>query len=161
VTLPVPSFGASTGAINGTDAQLIWELVAQISDPKDVLRRYNLDAAGLRSKMKDKMFRAAFREAKSLWESDLNAEDRIRVKARAMAEDGLVVFFKLMKSEDSVAQVKLEAFEKLIKVGELGPKKDKDSGGGKPFSVVINLRNTDKKVVIDGHAIEDQSDEPV
>jgi hypothetical protein len=155
VNLPVPSLGATTGAINGTDAQLIWELVAKISDPKDVLRRYGIDAAGLRAKMKDKMFRAAFREAQNLWESDLNTEDRIQVKARAMAEDGLLTVFEILKSADSIPQLKLEAFEKLIKVGQLGPKKDKEGGGGRPFSVVINLRNTDKKVVIDGHSLPD------
>ena len=41
MSLPsVPIMGGSAVAVNGTDAQMIWELVAQISAPADVLRRY-------------------------------------------------------------------------------------------------------------------------
>ena len=150
MSLPsVPIMGASQVAVNGTDAQLIWELVAQISAP----------AAGLRAKMKDRMFRAAYREAQNLWNSDLNAEDRIKVKARAMVEDSLLTVFEILKASDTIPQLKLEAFEKLMKVGDLGPKKEKD-GGTRPFSIVMQFSNPEKRVVIDGHALENLPAEP-
>lgn len=149
MNLPVKA----TNAINGTDAQLIWELVAEISAPAEVLSRYGLTPATLRDKMKDQMFRAAFREAKTLWKSDLNAEERVKVKARAMVEDSLVDIFAILKSEHMIPQIRLEAFEKLMKVGDLGPRKDKDSNATKPFNIVMQFSN-EKKVVIDGHVIE-------
>jgi hypothetical protein len=150
----MPAVLANTAlAINGTDAQLIWELVAEISSPAEVLARYGLTPADLKAKNKDKMFRAAYQEARNLWKSDLNAEDRIKVKARAMVEDGLVDIFQILKNIDGVPQLRLEAFEKLMKVGDLGPKKDKESGT-KPFSIVMQFSNTEKKVVIDGHTLE-------
>lgn len=153
--LPSQSPGGLTlggSAINGSDAQLIWELVAKISDPADVLRRYGLTSSDLRRKMKDQMFRAAFREARAVWDSDLNVEERIKVKARMMVEDGILDVFQILKSSDMIPAMRLEAFEKLLKAGDLGPKKDKDSGG-KPFSIVMNFQNTQKKVTIDGHTL--------
>lgn len=145
-------------AINGTDAQLIWELVAKISDPADVLRRYGLTAGDLRKKMKDQMFRAAFREARVVWNSDLNVEERIKIKSRMMIEDGLLDVFGILKSTDMIPAMRLEAFEKLMKSGDLGPRKDKDAGT-KPFSIVMNFQNTSKKVVIDGHTLAHQEAE--
>lgn len=151
-TLPVPGTGAQP-AINGTDAQLIWELVAEISPPAEVLARYGLDAAGLKAKMKDKMFRTAFREAKAVWTSDLNVEERVKVKARFMVEDGLVDIFAILKSDLHIPQMRLEAFEKLLKAGDLGPRKNSD-GGTRPFSIVMQFSDTNRKAVtIDGRTL--------
>lgn len=151
--MPMPVPVEAGGAINGTDAQLIWELVAKISAPNDVLLRYGLTDAGLRAKLKDRMFRVAYKEAQRMWASDLTASERIKVKARSMVEDGLADVFKILKSEGGLDQSKLEAFEKLVRVGDLLPKKE-GGGDSKPFSIVMQFTGSDRKVVIDGHALE-------
>ena len=153
MNLPAEIPGPGPRAINGTDAQLIWELVAKISAPAEVLARYGLDAAKLKLKMKDQMFRGAFREAKALWESDLNVEERVKVKARFMVEDGLMTIFSILKSEAHIPQMRLEAFEKLMKAGDLGPKKNAE-GGTKPFSIVMQFSDASKKVEIHGSTID-------
>lgn len=155
MTLPAPQVlpGKVPNALSGTDAQLIWELVANISPPAEVIARYGLSANGLRAKMRDKMFLTAFKEAKSIWTSDLNVEERVKVKSRFMVEDGLADVFAIMKNETHIPQLRLEAFEKLMKAGDLGPKKNSE-GGTRPFSIVMQFSDPSKKVTIDGHALE-------
>jgi hypothetical protein len=140
-------------ALSGTDAQLIWELVANISPSAEVCARYGLNATSLRAKMKDKMFLTAYREAKSIWNSDLNVEERVRVKARFMVEDGLADIFAILKQNDQIPALKLEAFEKLMKAGELGPRKSAESTT-RPFSIVMQFADPAKKVTIDGSVLE-------
>ena len=146
-------------AINGTDAQLVWELVAQISPTSEVLARYGLTPQDLRSKLKDRMFRSAYREARTLWHSDMNVEQRIRLKAKYMIEDSILDLFKILKDPNTPSNVKLEAFSTLAKVAELTNVK-KDAAESRPFSIAINFQNhPSDRVIIDGHALDNAAAE--
>ncbi len=143
-------------AIGGSDAQLIWELVAEISDPAEILVRYGLTPLDLKAKMRDKMFRAAYNEAKKVWTSDLNIEERVKIKARYMVEDGLLDIFAILKSESMPSSLRMEAFEKLTKVGDLGPKKTPEAAG-RSFSIAINFAGAgEKPVIIEGQTFEQE-----
>lgn len=109
----------TTNVIEAQDAQLVWELTADITPKGQVLQRYGLTVTDLRLKMKDPMFRAALREARKLWGSDLNVKQRVAMKAAFLIEDSLFDLFKMIKDPQMPPQAKLEAFKKLAEVSQL------------------------------------------
>lgn len=154
--VPVPELGGER-AISATDGRLAWEIAAEIAPITDILKRYEISPQDFKNKLKDPMFRMAIREAKSMWKSDLNVQQRIRVKAAMLVEDSLLDVFAIIKNEHMPAASKLEAFEKLMKTADLAPKAGKGEGGpvGAGFKINIHLGSSpEQSVIIDGHAIE-------
>lgn len=143
-------------ALSATDGRLIWELVAKISTPKDIIDRYGLTATDLQNKFADKMFAAAFREAKGLWNSDLNVQQRIKFKSGLLLEDSLVDLMMIIKDPAQLTSSKLEATKQLGQLSQtINPKPAAESGGGSQFKLTINLGdNSPKSVTIDGHTLQ-------
>jgi hypothetical protein len=158
-SLPVPEYGGER-AISQTDGRLAWELAAEITSVPDLLTRYGMSAHDFRNKLQDPMFRMAIREAKSIWKSDLNVQQRIRIKASFLVEDSILDIFAIIKNESQPAAAKLEAFEKLLKTADMVPKAGKgDSATASAFKINIILGDApNQKVTIDGTAISQQPD---
>lgn len=152
--VPIPELGGER-AISATDGRLAWEIAAEIAPIPDILKRYDISPVDFKNKLKDPMFRTAIREAKSMWKSDLNVQQRIRVKAAMLVEDSLLDVFAIIKNENMPAASKLDAFEKLTKTADLTPKAGKgDGGGGSSFKINIHLGDSPaQQVIIDGHAL--------
>jgi hypothetical protein len=151
----VPELGGE-GAITQTDGRLAWELAAEISPVQDILKKFGITPTEFKVKLRDKMFRTAIREAKTLWKSDLNVQQRIKLKASFLVEDSLLDIFKLIKNENSAATAKLEAFEKLMRAGDLVPRAGTKGDGAlaSGFKLTINLGTATQNVVIDGRTID-------
>lgn len=147
---------ASVGALSDTDGRLIWELVAKISTPQDIIDRYGLTATDLEAKFKDKMFAAAFREAKGLWNSDMNVQQRIKFKSGLLLEDSLVDLMLIIKDPKQLTSAKLEATKQLGQLSQtINPKTQADGGGGSQFKLVINMGDASPKtMVLHGHTID-------
>lgn len=149
--IPLPEPGGGQ-AITQTDGRLAWEIAAQISDVPTILKRYDMSVHDLKGKLKDPMFRAAIREAKTIWKSDLNIQQRIRLKAAFLVEDSLMDIFAIIKNEQMTASTKLEAFEKLMKTADMGPTSKKNDAGGGTGHFKINIilgDSPEQKVTID------------
>jgi hypothetical protein len=157
-SLPIPEYGGEK-AISQTDGRLAWELAAEITSVPDLLTRYGMTAHEFRLKLKDPMFRVAIREAKSIWKSDLNVQQRIRIKASFLVEDSILDIFAIIKNESQPAAAKLEAFEKLLKTADMIPKAGKgDSATASAFKINIILGDQPNQTVkIDGHVVEQQA----
>jgi hypothetical protein len=153
--VPALESGAAE-AISQTDGRLAWEIAAEITPVPDILARYGITPAEFKNKLKDPMFRVAIREAKSIWKSDLNVQQRIRMKAAFLVEDSILDVFAIIKNENHPAAARLEAFEKLIKTADMSPKAGKgDNSTAGAFKIVINLGDAPaEQVTIDGRAIE-------
>lgn len=147
---------ASVGALSGTDGRLIWELVAKISPAKSILDRYGLTGTDLQNKFKDQMFQAAFREAKGLWNSDMNVQARIKFKAGLLLEDSLEDLILIIKDPKQLTSSKLEATKQLGQLSQtINAKPLADGGGGSQFKLTINMGdNSPKSVTIDGHSLQ-------
>lgn len=130
------------------------ELVAKIQPPAEILARYGLTAADLRSKMRSSLWASAFREAKTLWESNANVRERIRYKAGMLLEDSLADIMCIIKNPEMAASLKLEATKQLGIFADVGKQKTAgDVGSG--FKLTINLGdNATKSVTIDGHTVD-------
>lgn len=144
--MAIPASLANSPDLNSGDAQLIWELVSNISPKAEVLGRHGLDARGLVKRSNNPMFRSAYQEAKRLWSSDLNVQERIKLKAAYMLEDSLPDLFKIIKDDSQPGAAKLEAIEKLGKLSQVMVQKA--TGQGERHTIVINVGDT-KPVEID------------
>lgn len=154
---PVEAGFAPAGALNDSDARLIWELVANISPATDILKRHGLAVADFAAKKRDKMFVAAYKEARTVWNSDMNVQQRIKFKAGLLLEDSLQDLFLIVKNPDMAASLKMEATKQLGQLSQTINPKQSGGSEGSAFKLTINLGdNSAKTVTIDGHALSSQ-----
>lgn len=128
-------------------SRLAWELVAKISPLPDILRRHNLTVTQLKQMMREPMFRSLMAETKKLWESELNAKERIRVKARLLVEDSILDIYQIVQNVELNPNARIDAFEQLAKIGELAAP-EKNPTSNERVQITINIPGTDKPVVI-------------
>jgi hypothetical protein len=120
------------------DTRLAWELVAQIAPLQDILRRWGMNYDQLKAKLRDPLFRSMVQETKKIWKSELNTKERIRIKSQLLVEDSLLEMFHIINDRDKAPQARIDAFEKLAKIGDL-TEKDKNPSMGERVTISINL----------------------
>ena len=125
-------------AITGVDSRLAVELALQITPVPDLLKRYEITAAQLKSKLKDPLFRAQIKQAKAVWQSDLNIKERIRMKAGFLVEDSLLAMFGMVHNEGVQPAVRNDAFKSLARVAAVDAPETKGAGT-EGLRVVINF----------------------
>lgn len=151
---PAPS-NPSEG-VNDHDARLIWDLVSNMRKPADVLASYGITANELRAKANNGLFASAYREAEKLWKSDMNVQQRIRLKAAFLLEDSLMPMFTIIHSVDMPVSAKLEAIEKLMKISTVAavPKEGAGVGGGEKHSITINIGGAATPITITSETVD-------
>ena len=102
--------------VNGVDARLIWDLVSNMRPAAEILKNYNLQPGDLAVKAQNELFAGAYREAQRLWKSDMNIQQRIRLKAAFLLEDSLPTLFKIVTQENATTSAKLAAIEQMQKI---------------------------------------------
>lgn len=151
--LPIPELGAAE-ALSNTDGRLAWEIASGIASVPEICKRYAMSPQDFKRKLGDPMFRKAVREAKSLWNSDLNVQQRIRLKAAFLVEDSLLDIFAILKNEGGLAVNRLDAFKKLIEVADMTPKSKGEGTVNNGFKVNIILGDAPgERVTIDATAV--------
>lgn len=152
--LPIPEIGGEH-AISQTDGRIAWELAAEITPVPDILVRYGITAHDFKKKLSDPMFRQAIREAKSIWKSDLNVQQRIRMKAAFLVEDSILDVFAIVKNESQGATARLDAFKKLLETADIMPTKQVGNAStAGAFRINIMLGDSPAQTVtIDGTTI--------
>jgi replicative superfamily II helicase len=105
----------ATEGVNGVDARLIWDLVSNMRPAAEILKNYGLSPGDLAVKAQNELFTSAYREAQRLWKSDMNIQQRIRLKAAFLLEDSLPRLFQIVTSDNPV-NAKLNAIEQLQKI---------------------------------------------
>jgi len=152
----------ATDGLNSHDARLIWDLVSNIKPSADVLASYGLTVADLKAKAQNALWAGAYREAKRVWNSDMNAKTRIQLKAQFLLEDSLLTLFNIIKQEGVSINSKLEAIEQLTKISTVTnvPKENATmekhnitiniGGDTKPITVVAEIPNVGTSVLTAG-----------
>ena len=128
----------ATDGLNSHDARLIWDLVSNIKPSADVLSSYGLTVADLKAKSQNALWAGAFREAKRVWNSDMNAKTRIQLKAQFLLEDSLVTLFNIIKQEGVSINSKLEAIEQLTKISTV-TNVPKENATSEKHNITINI----------------------
>ena len=134
-------------AINDIDARLIWDLVSNMRPAADILKQYGLEPGDLAVKAQNEMFAGAYREAQRLWKSDMNIQQRIRLKAAFLLKDSLPSLFGIIKQEGIGINAKLAAIEQLTKISTVAndPKKGEAS---EKHSITINIGGDKKPIQV-------------
>jgi hypothetical protein len=129
---------------------LAFDMASQLISTKDILAKYELTQAQLKTILKSDEFKAYFKEAKLAWESD--PEARVRAKAAAAVEDGLLPVHTILHDQQMSPQARLEAFKQLTGLANLGPKKDIGGGAGS-VAITINVPSRNEPIEINAQAI--------
>lgn len=129
---------AAVDGLNSHDARLIWDLVANIRPHSDVLATYGISKTELAQKAQNGLFASAYREAERLWKSDMNIQQRIRLKAAFLLEDSLLSLFNIIRADAMPVNAKLEAIEKLVKISTVA-NVPKEAAAGEKHNITINI----------------------
>ena len=128
---------------------LALELVSELTSPALVLERYGLTVPQFTKLSKTNQFKTLYREAKSLWESDKNAKERIQAKAAMLVEDTMLDVYKMSTNETVAPAARIDAFKTLAKMGRVSGEYAKgEADVGSQFSISINLGGQDDTKVI-------------
>lgn len=149
--VPVPAgtdAAITAGSITDYDSRLIADLVANIRFQKDVLAQYNLTEKDLAAKMLNPGFAAHYRATSASWNSDLNAQERIRLKAAFILEDSLPDLGRIVKNPQTPVNAKLAAIESLTKISTVANVPKQAEGGGEKHSITINIGGDKQPVII-------------
>lgn len=133
-----------------SDVKLAWEVVAKIHPLPDILRRWSLSYEDFKKKLRDPLFRSIITETKKLWNSELNTKERIRVKSQLLVEDSMLEIYQIVCDKEKSPQARVDAFEKLMKLGDLSEKDKTQAGAGERVTININLGNPDQPIKIVG-----------
>lgn len=136
---PPAVLSAVSDALTDHDARLIFDLVSKVRKPSDVLAAYGLTPLDLAAKSQNTLWAQAYREAQRVWASDMNVQQRIRLKAAFLLEDSLIPLFKIITSDQMPVNAKLEAIEQLTKISTVANIPKDQLNGGEKHSVIINI----------------------
>jgi len=124
--------------VNGVDARLIWDLVSNMRPAAEILKNYGLSPGDLAVKAQNELFTSAYREAQRLWKSDMNIQQRIRLKAAFLLEDSLPRLFAIVSREDIPVNAKLSAIEQLQKIA-IVQNENKKGDSMEKHNIIINI----------------------
>lgn len=127
---------------------MAWEIVAQVAPLPDILRRHGITVSEMQAKLREPMFRSMLAEAKRLWNADtLTTKERIRLKAQLLTEEGLDELADIVRNRDMGAVARIDAFEKIAKVGSLATP-DPSQGVGERTVININIPGESQPITI-------------
>lgn len=145
--------GSST-PFSERDARLALELVSGLSSAQDVLKRYGLSEHELRALLCNPSFQALLKETRQAWQSDLNAKERVKLKAALLVEDSLMSVFRVAVDQQIGVTARLEAFKSLAKIASVDEAEKNQGGGGGRFVLNINVPGAAAPVTIDGTTVK-------
>lgn len=151
-SLPVPAGTSSVmETINDIDSRLIADLVANIRAPAEILTQYGITVEQLASKMRSPLFYNHFLDTQRLWNSDMNAQQRIRAKASFILEDNLKELHKIASGQQVPVNAKLAAIEQLTKISTVAVVPKEQGAGGEKHSIIINIGGDKQPIIIEGN----------
>lgn len=134
------------------DSQLAMELAMQLAPINDILDRHGLTVADLRFKLSNPLFRRVYQDTKRVWESDLGAEERIRIKAMMLVEDSLLQVYSILHSHDTAPQARIDAFKQLSKVAGVDQSGKGGDAAGTKVSITFNIEPDKPPVMLEAVA---------
>jgi hypothetical protein len=134
--------------------QLALDMAAKLQPPAQILAKHGLTEQQFVLLSQSPEFKRLFKEAKSFWESDKNAVERVRTKCSMLVEDSLLEIYSMVHDPEMAAAARLDSFRTLAKMaGVSGDAKEGVMGAGQQFSITINL-DKERPLVIDGDMVD-------
>jgi hypothetical protein len=147
VTVPGADTMCDLSALN---AHIAAELAAGLSDAAAVRERYGISASQWDVLKKSTVFRNMLAEAIRTLRGDLNAGNRIKIKADIILEDALPAYDSMIHDREVPAQARIDAGKLVAAInGRLNKQGDGPQSVGSGFTLNINIGEREK-MVIDG-----------
>lgn len=146
-----------------TSVALAFDLVAKLSDPKDIAARHGLNGKQLLRLVKNQPFQRLMLEAKRAWYSDTNASVRAKAKAALMVEDILIPLFAMVHDTELSPAARIAAARELMVIADMdgGEKVAAGVTGATPgelFSLTINIGTQEPTVLTANRPAIDYTD---
>ena len=143
--LKTPAGSPAPGLDDRQKAALRFDLVSQIASPEIIGNRYNLGGeAGLNQYLRaNPSFADDVSRMRSLFSSDMSAQERARLKATLASEELVGDVYHIVTNPNYSPAQRIDAFKQLNRMGGIDglPAAAKDGAGntGTSFNLVINM----------------------
>lgn len=134
-------------------AQLAIELAAGLSSEETLRERYGLDMSAWQDLTDHPTFKSMLSEAHKTLTGDLNAKNRIKLKASVAFEDTIPTIYNMAHDVKVPAASRLEAAKILSRVGGVDAQHE-NTVGGTGFSISINLGSSNQPITINGSKVD-------
>ncbi len=139
--------------------QLATEMATGLYSIADVGEKFGLSASKLKRIAKSPHFKRIYAEAKALWDSDGNVQERVRRKSALLLEDSILPMYSIIHNNELAPAARIEAFAKLRSTADMEPTKGGDGTVKENFTLNINIGGEEQVFTIDGTAL-DVDEEP-
>jgi hypothetical protein len=136
--------------IDALKANIVTELAAGLTDADGIRERYGISEAQWSILRKAPIFRQMLREAIERLGGDMNAANRIKLKADVMLEDNLKVLDEIANDRDAQSMARIKAIEVSAQLAGKGPSQAKEPNAGQgTFSLNIVIGDRELKIQSD------------
>lgn len=149
----LPTASLSVSPLNDVDSRLAFELAVELSEPADILDRYELTKEQLKQKLGNPHFRQMVREYKAVWNSDLSVKERIRIKSMMMVEDSLLELYSIFQNKEFAVSARMDAFKNMAKVATVDTPDREGQAAGERINISINIPGAEKPITYEGTTV--------
>lgn len=132
--------------------QLAVELAKDIHNPQEILKGLGLTEDDYQAIKDTRAFKAMFLAASAEWNAAGNTQKRAKLKAAAMTEEALEMFWADIQERKETLNARVGLLNTLARIGGLGnPDPVANVGGnGQSFKLEIHLQGRTAPIIIDG-----------
>jgi hypothetical protein len=140
--------------------QLAVELARDIHEPKAILQHLGLSEDDYNVIKDTRAFKNMYNLALGEWNAASNTPKRVKLKAAAMTEEILPLFYADITERKESLNARVGLLQTLSKIGGLGNPEPLPPGGGNHqfFKLEIHLQGRKDPIVIDGQPLTASSD---
>jgi hypothetical protein len=135
--------------------QLACELATGLYNNQDILDKFELTVAQLKRICKSPQFRLKYQEAKAVWESSDNVQQRIRQKSALLLEDSVLPLYSIIHNTNLAPAARTDAFSKLMAIADMQPSKDSGKVMGDKFTLNITIGDEKQSITIEPGEVDD------
>lgn len=123
-----------------TLVRLAREIAVDLRDIETILEHYQIDSETFERIKATPRFQELLRSEIEAWNSALNTQERIKLKAAAMTEEALPEFYARLHDQKESLPAKVELLKFIGRLAGFGiAGASVEGGGGERFSITINL----------------------
>lgn len=137
--------------------QLAVELAKDIHRPDEILESLGLTDEDYQALKDTRAFKSMYHTALAEWSSAGNTQKRAKLKAAAMTEEVLPMFYADIEERKETLTARVALLNTLAKIGGLGQPEPLPPGGGNGqlFKLEIHLQGRVDPIIIDATAHEE------
>lgn len=139
--------------------QLAVELAKDIHSPQEILNSLGLSEDDYQAIKDTRAFRTMYLAASAEWNAAGNTQKRAKLKAAAMTEEVLPMFYADIEERKESLTARVALLNTIAKIGGLGQPEPALPGGGNHqfFKLEIHLQGRQEPIIIDGESVSSGS----